>query len=54
MPLRPGLLILCSTPFGDIDECTERESVGDPYLYVCSTPFGDIDECTQLRGASSA
>ena len=38
------LRVQCSTPFGDIDECTRPRLLGLELL--CSTPFGDIDECT--------
>ena len=49
-PTRRRLAVLCSTPFGDIDECTHQVSAsvsGDEL--TCSTPFGDIDECTRDR-----
>ena len=41
----------CSTPFGDIDECTpaERNRISEGEDVLCSTPFGDIDECTVIR-----
>ena len=41
--------LACSTPFGDIDECTRsRTGAAQAELRVmCSTPFGDIDECTE-------
>ena len=40
---------MCSTPFGDIDECTRPGlKIGESRV-ECSTPFGDIDECTQQR-----
>ena len=37
---------LCSTPFGDIDECTLAAMMKPTADLTCSTPFGDIDECT--------
>ena len=40
---------LCSTPFGDIDECTVVWLEESRQAQACSTPFGDIDECTWLH-----
>ena len=50
----------CSTPFGDIDECTlvvtratGRAKREQPVAAsACSTPFGDIDECTDASGCT--
>ena len=39
----------CSTPFGDIDECTLEQQTDQLSKCVCSTPFGDIDECRKVR-----
>ena len=40
----------CSTPFGDIDECTSSSPSVHAVPSSCSTPFGDIDECTGPSG----
>ena len=40
----------CSTPFGDIDGCTDALTPDEDTLYLCSTPFGDIDGCTPAYG----
>ena len=37
----------CSTPFGDIDGCTNEDRAQWRNIWWCSTPFGDIDGCTQ-------
>ena len=39
-------VLRCSTPFGDIDGCTETVRVVFDAMAKCSTPFGDIDGCT--------
>ena len=50
----PNTCLLCSTPFGDIDQCTPRTFVAEIPGKKCSTPFGDIDQCTGTPGTSSA
>ena len=49
----PVAQVTCSTPFGDIDECTGRRMVRIDGGFMCSTPFGDIDECTYQTSSGS-
>ena len=42
-----GVSKSCSTPFGDIDQCTVIVSPSIFASSLCSTPFGDIDQCTE-------
>ena len=41
-----GVSKSCSTPFGDIDQCTPEWVEEATHDEMCSTPFGDIDQCT--------
>ena len=47
-------LVWCSTPFGDIDECTIEQRIWLGAFIGCSTPFGDIDECTRRTARENA